>query len=340
MNSNKEKNNSHKRVHKKLQSKRQQIKTQIFNLKWLYDFNNKIYFTKMLNVNMSLLNPSTPAFEPLSFKFIPPQQNESMIKNVWKHNLKSEILIISNLLENYPYVAMDTEFPGIIVKAQGELRDIQYQNIRHNVDRLKLIQVGITLSDGQGNFPSGICTWQFNFDFDLSSDAYSEDSIQLLRQSGIDFDKHATDGISHFEFAEFFTVSGLCLNEDISYLTFHSGYDFAYLLKTVTNQKLPETQDEFYKQLSLYFPVFFDIKFMVQGIDKYRGGLSRIAEEVGVRRFGRMHQAGSDSLVTLETFFTIKNEEFSEVSLEKYANTICGLAPNSQNQEFSPSFAR
>mmetsp|Transcript_10990 Transcript_10990/g.11032 ORF Transcript_10990/g.11032 Transcript_10990/m.11032 type:complete len:225 (+) Transcript_10990:193-867(+) len=220
---------------------------------------------------------------------------------------------------------MDTEFPGIIVKAQGELKDIQYQNIRHNVDRLKLIQVGITLSDGQGNFPPGVCTWQFNFEFDLNLDAYSEDSIQLLRQSGIDFDMHATNGISHFDFSELFTVSGLCLNEDITYITFHSGYDFAYLLKAATNLKLPETQDEFYKQLSVYFPIFYDIKFMVQGIDKFRGGLNRIAEEVGVKRYGRMHQAGSDSLVTLETFITIKNEEFSGFELEKYANTICGL---------------
>jgi len=34
------------------------------------------------------------------------------------------------------------------------------------VEDLKLIQVGITLSDGEGNFPEENSTWQFNFNFD------------------------------------------------------------------------------------------------------------------------------------------------------------------------------
>ena len=209
---------------------------------------------------MSMLNPSTPAFEPWA-KFSPPPQMsfETVIKNVWKHNFKDEILKISQLLEKYPYVAMDTEFPGIIVRAQGDMRDPQYHTIRSNVDRLKLIQVGITLSDSNGNFPPDTSTWQFNLKFDLQKDTYSEDSIQLLKNSGIEFDMHFREGIEPLEFAEIFTVSGLVLNEDIIYITFHSGYDFAYLLKSLTCQKLPETQSGFYNLLKLYFPVFYDV---------------------------------------------------------------------------------
>jgi len=281
------------------------------------------------------LNPSTPAFEPFAWNFSSVDTNiKNKIKNVWHHNLKEEILEISRLLENYPYIAMDTEFPGIIVRAQGELRDTQYQTIRHNVDRLKLIQVGITLSDINGNYPPDTCTWQFNMKFDLETDTYSSDSIQLLKNSGFDFEKHAQDGIDPQDFAELFTVSGLCLNEDITYITFHCGYDFAYLLKSLTCQKLPESQTEFYKKLLLYFPAFFDLKYMVRGIDRFRGGLNRIAEELGIKRIGRMHQAGSDSMVTLEAFFGVKNACFPEpISIEDHENVICGLNENNQIRE-------
>lgn len=42
-----------------------------------------------------------------------------------------------------------------------------YQIIKMNVDNLKLIQVGFTLTDEDGNFPEGVSTWQFNFKFDM-----------------------------------------------------------------------------------------------------------------------------------------------------------------------------
>jgi CCR4-NOT transcription complex subunit 7/8 len=279
---------------------------------------------------MSVLNPSTPAFEPWAKYSVPQWPTETVIKNVWKHNFKEEILKISNLLEKYPYIAMDTEFPGIIVRAQGDVRDPQYQTIKSNVDRLKLIQVGITLSDSEGNFPPETSTWQFNLKFDLKNDTYSEDSIQLLKSSGIDFELHFKDGIEPGDFAELFTVSGLVLNEDVIYITFHSGYDFAYLLKSLTCQKLPETQNGFYQLLRTYFPVFYDLKHIVRGIDQYRGGLNRIAEELGIKRIGRTHQGGSDSLVTLEAFFKLKKEYFAGESLEEHLNVICGLSDSSQ----------
>ena len=39
--------------------------------------------------------------------------------------------------------------------------------MRSNVDLLKTIQVGLTFADEEGNFPLDICTWQFNFHFDV-----------------------------------------------------------------------------------------------------------------------------------------------------------------------------
>ena len=39
--------------------------------------------------------------------------------------------------------------------------------LRVNVDLLKIIQLGVTLSDKDGNMPPGTCTWQFNFSFNM-----------------------------------------------------------------------------------------------------------------------------------------------------------------------------
>jgi CCR4-NOT transcription complex subunit 7/8 len=64
----------------------------------------------------------------------------------------------------------DTEFPGVVARPIGQFKssnEYHYQTLRCNVDLLKMIQVGLTLSDENGNIPPGGGTWQFNFKFDL-----------------------------------------------------------------------------------------------------------------------------------------------------------------------------
>ena len=50
-----------------------------------------------------------------------------------------------------------------------------------NVDLLRIIQLGLTFSDENGNLHER-CTWQFHFTFDLSTDIFAQDSIDLLRK--------------------------------------------------------------------------------------------------------------------------------------------------------------
>jgi hypothetical protein len=48
------------------------------------------------------------------------------------------------VVEDYPYVAMDTEFPGVVARPITDqyAHDYQYQTLRCNVDLLKIIQLG------------------------------------------------------------------------------------------------------------------------------------------------------------------------------------------------------
>jgi hypothetical protein len=65
----------------------------------------------------------------------------------------------------------DTEFPGVVARPIGKFEtsnEYHYQTLRCNVDLLKMIQVGLTLTDENGNSPPGGGTWQFNFKFDLA----------------------------------------------------------------------------------------------------------------------------------------------------------------------------
>ena len=96
-------------------------------------------------------------------------EDETMrIKDVWSSNLEEELMKISNLLPSYNVVSMDTEFPGFLKTNENTpSMTSSYDLIKQNVDRMKLIQVGITLADQEGNHPEGVHTWQFNFKFDL-----------------------------------------------------------------------------------------------------------------------------------------------------------------------------
>lgn len=50
---------------------------------------------------------------------------------------------------------------------------------------------------------------------------YSQDSIDLLQNSGLQFKKHEEDGIDTLYFAELLMTSGLVLCENVKWLSFH-----------------------------------------------------------------------------------------------------------------------
>ncbi|NP_001140241.1 putative CCR4-associated factor 1 6 [Zea mays] len=258
------------------------------------------------------------------------------IREVWASNLEEEFAVIRAVVDVYPYVAMDTEFPGFVVTPSAEYRftcDRNYAALEGNVNVLKLIQLGLTLSNGAGALPpcgtgGRRCIWQFNFrGFDPHTDPSSSDSIDLLRRSGIDFDLFAAEGVDSTRFAELMMSSGVVLNDDVQWVTFHSGHDFGYLLKLLTGREMPNTLDEFLKLTKTFFPVMYDIKHLMKfcGGGLY-GGLSKLGELLKIERVGISHQAGSDSLLTLQCFMKLKQLYLKE-SVKLYDGVLFGLIP-------------
>jgi CCR4-NOT transcription complex subunit 7/8 len=176
------------------------------------------------------------------------------------------------------------------------------------------------------------------FNFYYREDMYAQDSIDMLQNSGIQFKKHEEEGIDPLDFAELLMTSGIVLVDDIKWLSFHSGYDFGYLLKLLTDQNLPQEESEFFELLRIYFPTIYDVKvciintccnklfinlktkivitittndilffqYLMKSCKNLKGGLQEVAEQLELQRVGPQHQAGSDSLLTGMVFFKMR----------------------------------
>lgn len=144
----------------------------------------------------------------------------------------------------------------------------------------------------------------------------------------------------------------------VKWITFHSGYDFGYLLKVLTCQPLPKAEVEFFellkvglrthcpsssdfflgpKQLDcavsidtlcamqIYFPTVYDIKYLMKFCDNLHGGLNKLAEVLQVERIGPQHQVWDTYCGVLveiiRGFFTMHCEHAS-VAPCKYAHPM------------------
>ena len=249
--------------------------------------------------------------------------------------------------------------------------DYHYQTLRCNVDLLSIIQVGITVFSPEGdlppahpndrdnpsnpnNFPTATstiptpCTWQFNFQFSTQEDMYNAESIDFLANAGLNLDEHARNGIDPHDFGVVLITSGLVMEPDVRWISFHSGYDFGYLVKIMWAQSLPEDEVQYRDLLRKFFPSIYDIKFMVKHAQRTqsvndgplsptaanilanmaaKSGLQDWANDLDIKRIGNAHQAGSDSLLTGKIFWVIRERIFAgqPIDDDRYLGQVWGL---------------
>ncbi|KAI9746620.1 MAG: hypothetical protein M1818_000333 [Claussenomyces sp. TS43310] len=301
-------------------------------------------------------------------------RGSTRIRDVWRGNMQEEMETLRKLVDKYPYISMDTEFPGVVARPMGSFRgksDYHYQTLRANVDLLKLIQLGITLFTEEGemtparpqssdsgidvnmpgarNYGKGIlpCTWQFNFQFSITEDMYSQASIESLRTAGVDFERHESQGINPFDFAALLISSGLVCDDEVRWISFHGGYDFGYLTKLMICQPLPDNEVEFEVIMKKFFPKIYDVKYLMKYAIKQhsmgqttpldaasteilqkfdvKSSLESLAEILKVRREGPAHQGGSDALVTGKVFFQMREKVFNGEISDDHLNKVWGL---------------
>ncbi|XP_057803965.1 probable CCR4-associated factor 1 homolog 11 [Salvia miltiorrhiza] len=267
---------------------------------------------------------------------------EIEIREVWASNVVAEISLIHKFLQQFPIISMDTEFPGTVFKPSPLFKklpagDAAYAAMKRNVDALHLIQLGLTLHDAAGNLPElggRRCAWEFNFaDFDSNTDPHNPESLSLLARQGVDFARNRLEGVDSRSFALLFKISGLGLRRRrLTWVTFHGAYDLGFMVKILTGRRLPGTLDDFLALLRVHLgPSMYDVKPVARALELH-GGLERIARSLKVERAaGRSHQAGSDSLLTMQVFVELIKRFGEENILEEFNYVFFGLTEASRS---------
>lgn len=214
---------------------------------------------------------------------------------VWSSNFEEEFDAFSKAVNgDGTIIAFDSEFPGFVSTQPPQApRGVKHETICNNVDSLHPIQFGFAIGKSDGM----VCgVWNFNLSFDIDLDMITSSALSFLRAAGIDFPRHAREGIDRQFFGKRLRQSKLFQCKCLT--TFSGEYDLGYFLKLITQDRLPKGLDAFDKLLSEHCPIRCELREWLP-----YGSLEALAEKYGIQRCGAAHTAGSDALVTLDLCF-------------------------------------
>ncbi|CAL1383164.1 unnamed protein product [Linum trigynum] len=246
-------------------------------------------------------------------------------RQVWRHNLVSELADLETAIHLFPILSIDVQHPHFnkdAIKPTSLPQQACLYLVSYLVNRTQMLQLGITAADGEGNIGG---TWQFNLRYSVWEAAVAtkeEEHTSAIIDFGtdrgdIEWERLESEGIDPRQFAGLFT--GLLgrakqQQQQIEWITYKGLYDVAYLVKLVTKDgQLPQTGKEFFRVVGRVFGAVVDVKCLAG----HSPGLANttafrreeLAKELGVRRRGKAHQAGSNSLLT-NLFFTKMKRRF------------------------------
>lgn len=197
-------------------------------------------------------------FEKQLFKAIPELENTEIHKpiNVYNDNLAKSFKKIRKLSRKFNYISVNFTHPGTLASCG---KRPEWDRIQTNVSLTTPIQVSLALYDDNCNF-GGV--WQFNFQYSLGTEMYREDTLASLKKAKIGFDRLEEMGVKPQNFAEILICSGILLNKQIHWVSYHSGYTFGMMLQLLRSDMIPFEEAEFFKLIKLYFPNLYDIRYV------------------------------------------------------------------------------
>eukprot|EP00747_Dinoflagellata_sp_TGD_P195154 gnl/TRDRNA2_/TRDRNA2_63413_c0_seq2.p1 gnl/TRDRNA2_/TRDRNA2_63413_c0~~gnl/TRDRNA2_/TRDRNA2_63413_c0_seq2.p1 ORF type:complete len:377 (-),score=80.62 gnl/TRDRNA2_/TRDRNA2_63413_c0_seq2:168-1298(-) len=220
------------------------------------------------------------------------------IRDVWAWNFEEEfnLLVAAATSKHGAVLALDTEFPGFLREEPrwSTASAARYEALRANVDLLQPIQFGIAAASASDGSLLG--TWSFNLHFDLATDLHTDASVNFLKAAGIDFPRHALEGIASTALGRRLAQSPLVgKRSDVPrWITFSGEYDLAYMLKLLTGTSLPRDAEAFDEAIATFCPRRNELRERL-----LYGSLESAAMDHGIKRRGSSHTAGSDALVYL-----------------------------------------
>jgi CCR4-NOT transcription complex subunit 7/8 len=136
----------------------------------------------------------------------------------------------------------------------------------------------------------------------------------------------------------------LVTDRNVTWLSFHSGYDFGYLVKIMFPAQLPENEDNWLDFVRTFFPRIWDIKFLFRHAQRLaqrgvlnqqgaaiinamgtRSGLQDLADELQCSRVGQSHTAGSDAWLTGLVFWQLRQKLYSGTISDEHNGQIWGI---------------